>query len=159
MARKPKPTALKELAGNPGKRRLPNEPTYDNRKPTCPTHLSDEGKAEWKRIVNTLHESGVLKWTDRATLAAYCEAYGRWVQAERLVRKSGLLIKTSNDNVIQNPAVGVANKAMADMVRYASEFGMTPASRATLGKDAVKPEDRITLADQLFAIVTSEKDK
>jgi P27 family predicted phage terminase small subunit len=149
-----KPTALKKLAGNPGGRPLPQDPEFDDRKPTCPVHLSAEAKAEWKRIVNTLHETGVLKWTDRSALAAYCEAYGRWVQAENLVRKSGLLIKTSNDNVIQNPAVGVANKAMADMVAYAKEFGMTPSSRAKLAMDMPKQEKEPTLADVLFEAMT-----
>jgi hypothetical protein len=41
----------------------------------------------------------------------------------------GLMIKTSNGNAIQNPLVGTANKAAADMVRYAAEFGMTPSAR------------------------------
>ena len=33
-------------------------------------------------------------------------------------------------HMIQNPLVGVANKAMNDMVRFAAEFGMTPAARS-----------------------------
>jgi P27 family predicted phage terminase small subunit len=151
-----KPTALKKLAGNPGKRPLPVEPEFDNRKPTCPSHLSKEAKSEWKRVVDTLHNTGVMKSTDRAALAAYCEAYGRWVQAETLVRKSGLLIKTSNDNVIQNPAVGVANKAMTDMVRYAGLFGMTPVDRAKLSMDINANQKEATLAEQLFAMVDGD---
>lgn len=41
----------------------------------------------------------------------------------------GLIIKTKSGNLIQNPLVGAANKAMADTVRYAAEFGMTPSAR------------------------------
>ena len=41
----------------------------------------------------------------------------------------GLILRTKSGNVIQNPLVGAANKAMADMVRYAAEFGLTPSSR------------------------------
>jgi len=40
------------------------------------------------------------------------------------------MTKTSNGNAIQNPLVGIANKAMADMVHFAIEFGMTPAARS-----------------------------
>ncbi len=41
----------------------------------------------------------------------------------------GLIVMTKSGNLIQNPLVGTANKAMADMVRYAAEFGMTPSAR------------------------------
>jgi len=57
--------------------------------------------------------------------------------AERDRLTGGLMIKTSNGNAIQNPLVGIANKAMADMVRYAAEFGMTPSARSRIrGEEA-----------------------
>jgi phage terminase small subunit len=31
--------------------------------------------------------------------------------------------------LVQHGLIGIANKAMADMVRYAAEFGMTPSAR------------------------------
>jgi len=81
---------------------------------------------------------GVLTALDRAAFAAYCQAYGRWRQAEEALAlfaekdtaTKGITIKTTNGNVIQNPLVGVASKAMADMVRYGNELGLTPSSRA-----------------------------
>ena len=51
---------------------------------------------------------------------------------ERDPNAAGLLVKTTGDNIIQNPLVGIANKAMSDMVRYAAEFGMTPSARVRL---------------------------
>ena len=71
-------------------------------------------------------------------LAAYCQSYGRWAQAERALARmaekdplnSALMVKTTNGNAVQNPLVGTANKAQADMVRYALEFGMSPSSRS-----------------------------
>ena len=46
--RKPKPTSLKVLEGNPGKRQLnPNEPKPDASVPKCPAWLSKEAKREW----------------------------------------------------------------------------------------------------------------
>ena len=75
---------------------------------------------------------------DRAPFAAYCQAYGRWAQAEKsLIRMAAkddinhaLLTNTRNGMAIQNPMVGLANKAKADMMRHATEFGMTPSSRS-----------------------------
>ncbi|MFA7218771.1 MAG: P27 family phage terminase small subunit, partial [Dehalococcoidales bacterium] len=42
-------------------------------------------------------------------------------------------------NYIQQPLIGIANTAARDMVKYASEFGLTPAARASLG---IKNEPR-----------------
>jgi P27 family predicted phage terminase small subunit len=86
---------------------------------------------------------------DRAPLAAYCQAYGRWVAAEaalaRMAEKDavteGLIIRTKAGNVIHNPLVGAANKAMADMVRYAAEFGFTPSSRSQVSAVDAPDED------------------
>ncbi|PIP18788.1 MAG: hypothetical protein COX41_06375 [Candidatus Omnitrophica bacterium CG23_combo_of_CG06-09_8_20_14_all_41_10] len=45
-------------------------------------------------------------------------------------------------NWIQQPLIGIANKAAADMMRYASEFGMTPVARAKLGITPSKEDDK-----------------
>lgn len=48
---KPKPTAIKELEGNLGKRKLnKKEPKPDKGMPVCPDWLLPEVKAEWKRL-------------------------------------------------------------------------------------------------------------
>lgn len=152
---KAKPTALKKLQGNPGKRPLNKyEPKPDNTKPRCPSHLNASAKAEWKRMATKLHDIGLLTYIDKAALAAYCQAYGRWVEAEKVVKKTGILYTTEKGNIIQHPSVGVANTAMRDMMKYASEFGMTPSARSKIKVDApVKDED---LASQLFGIVNGK---
>lgn len=52
----------------------------------------------------------------------------------------GLMIKTTGGNAIRNPLVGTANKAAADMVRYAAEFGMTPSARTRIQAEPPQPE-------------------
>ena len=102
--RKPKPTALKLIDGNPGKRPInANEPKTTGGKPTCPSHLSPTAKSEWKRISGTLHEMGILTAVDRAALAAYCQAYARWVDAEKKLAATPPLIKTPSGYVQQSP--------------------------------------------------------
>ena len=138
--RKPKPNALKLLEGNPGHQKLSKPvPSFDSAKPSPPPFLSDDAKLEWHRLIDILFETGVMTETDRAAFAAYCQSYGRWVQAERQIAKlqgknelNGLLVKTKDGNIIQRPLVGIANKAKADMVRFAAEFGMTPSSRTRI---------------------------
>jgi len=65
-----------------------------------------------------------------ASLAAYCQSYGRWAQAETDLKDQGLTITTTNGNIIQNPLVGIANQAMEHMRKHLANFGMSPADRA-----------------------------
>ena len=88
-------------------------------------------------MAGELYDLGVLSAVDRAALAAYCQAYGRWVAAERELRREdgsmNLISVTSNGNVIQNPLVGIANKSLELMHKYLTEFGMSPSSRTRVG--------------------------
>lgn len=57
--RKPKPTALKVLEGNPGHRPLnKREPMPKGRLPRCPDWLEEDAKKEWKRLGKILAEMG-----------------------------------------------------------------------------------------------------
>ena len=60
--RKPKPTALKKLEGNPGKRKLnTKEPVPGKGMPDCPKWLLPEAKKEWKRLLDNQHrETGTM---------------------------------------------------------------------------------------------------
>ncbi|MEI3478404.1 MAG: phage terminase small subunit P27 family [Bilophila sp.] len=132
------PTQVKLLRGTAQRCRMnPDEPAPDPSLPDAPTHLSPEAREEWDRVAGELYDLGVLSAVDRAALAAYCQAYGRWVAAERELRREdgsmNLISVTSNGNVIQNPLVGIANKSLELMHKYLTEFGMSPSSRTRVG--------------------------
>lgn len=130
QGRKPVPTALKLIRGKPGHRPLPkDEPKPEIKIPPCPRHLSAEARKEWKRVSKVLARLGMLSTIDRAALAAYCQAWGRWVDAERHVKERGEVVKTAAGNIIQNPYLCIANKSMEQMYKFLTEFGMTPVSR------------------------------
>lgn len=145
-----KPTILKIIAGNPGKRPLNgDEPKPKLRIPTPPKWLSAEARAEWEYVATQLYEVGCLSGIDRGMLAAYCQAYGRWEQAERALAQAaendpatyGLVIETSNGNKMQNPLVGAANVAMAAVIKCAVEFGMSPSARSRIHAQAPEEAD------------------
>ena len=142
--RKPKPTHLKLIGGNPGKRPIRTGPERPvTAIPEPPGHLNEDARTEWHRAAHGLYALRLLKTVDRAAPAACRTAYARWVQAERAIAEmgkrdlltGGMMIKTSNGNAIQNPLAGTANKAASGMVRYAAEFGMTPSARVRLAAD------------------------
>lgn len=140
----PKPTALNELAGNPGKRKAragEPKPRSKNTTPPVPSHLSDDAKKEWRRVAKELHGLGLLTSIDRTALSAYCETYVTWVDALAKCREMGLIVKTSNGNPIQNPYLSVASQAEKRMRGWLSEFGMTPSSRTRISVDAAPEED------------------
>ena len=140
--RKPKPTALKELQGNPGKRPLNKREPKPTGTPTCPSHLDDNAKKEWRRISKELTAIGLLTSVDRAALAAYCCAYSRWAAAEENIQKFGTVIKSPKSGYpVQNPYVSVANTALDLMRKFATEFGLTPASRSRLQVEQAQVED------------------
>ena len=73
--RKPTPTALKVLEGNPGKRKLnDNEPRPEKKAPSCPKWLEPEAKKEWRRLAKKMEQMGVLTEVDMAAFAGYCQA-------------------------------------------------------------------------------------
>jgi P27 family predicted phage terminase small subunit len=140
--RKPLPSNVVRLRGNPGKRRLNHaEPRPAPRVPMCPACLGDEARKEWKRLTRELAGLGLLTGLDRGLLAAYCQAHALWVEAVSSIERYGTMIKSPNGFPMQSPYVAVANKQVEIMVRIASELGMTPSSRTRIRVGESTPAD------------------
>lgn len=137
--RRPKPTALSLIDGNPGKRPLPkNEPRPAAAKPNAPAHLSAEAKKHWRTIIKQLHAAKIMTRLDADALAIYCEAYTRWIDANEKVRTDGMVITSPNGVPVLNPHLSICNKAFDQMRSMLIEFGMTPAARTKV--QAIKEE-------------------
>ena len=129
----PKPTAWRRQEGNRGKRAWNHdEPIPPEGVPDCPPHLNEAGREEWFRLVDALVEMRVVTMVDRAVLAAYCQAYGRWVEAEEKLKETPVLIRTPSGYVQQSPWLTISNRQMELMGRYMAELGLTPASRSRI---------------------------
>ena len=127
------PTRLKVLTGNPGKRRLnAAEPQLEPAVLECPFELGALAKQEWDRLVGERAALRLLSNLDRAALAAYCHAYALWAEAVEGIQKHGAMVKSPNGYPIQSPYIAIANRQAEIMMRIASEFGFTPASRSRI---------------------------
>jgi P27 family predicted phage terminase small subunit len=146
--RKPKPTLLKVLDGNPGKRPLNDrEPQPPQGVPDRPVWLDAEAQAEWDRVTGELEMMGLLSLADRAALAAYCTAWSRWVEAEAMVKKFGTIVKSPEKGFpMKSPYLTIADQALETMRKLMVEFGLTPSSRSRIrvppGGDEVDELDR-----------------
>jgi P27 family predicted phage terminase small subunit len=143
MPRPRLPTNLKILKGTARKHRLnPDEPKLDIEVPDPPSHLSKYALREWHRMGAILYNMGVITQADRAIFAAYCQAYGRWKAAEEDLEKTNTnIIKTQSGNVIQNPLLGIVNKAWDKVVIASRELGLTPSARSKVIAGA-KPSEK-----------------
>jgi P27 family predicted phage terminase small subunit len=83
---------------------------------------------------------------DRAVLAAYCGSYALWAEATEAIQKYGSMIKSPSGYPVQSPYLAIANRQAEIMMRIASEFGFTPASRSRI---ATPSQTEPTLFDVL----------
>lgn len=159
---KKKPSKIIKLRGsNRAYRRPENEPEPMAKIPEPPKWLKGEALVEWERVTGRLRALGILSELDRAALVAYCQTWADYCNVLPYCRgkpietksgekiATGILMKTANGNVIQNPAIGVRNRTLALLLRAAAEFGMTPAGRSNV--NAEKPSKREDAAEQFLS--------
>lgn len=146
--RKPKPTALKLLDGNPGKRAInQSEPQPTLGAASCPSWLPRAAKAEWRRVVPELERMGLLAKVDRAALTAFCQAVALAEDAQRDIDQNGLVVFGAQGGRVKNPAATVVKDAAATIRAFASEFGLTPSARSRL----VVPRGDVDEAERLLS--------
>ena len=129
---KPKSTGLKDINSSQPQLLPETKETKPVRMLECPPELGPMARQEWDRIVGELTSKGVLSSFDRGPLAVYCNAYAQYFEAMEEVQKYGAMIKSPNGYPVQSPYLAVANRHADTMIRIASEFGFTPASRSRI---------------------------
>lgn len=155
--RRPKPTHLKVLAGNPGKRSLTPTPpegavgaVLTPGTPVMPEHLTSEAAAAWRRLAPELAGRGVLTRADGFALELLCEAYAEYRAARVALALHGTTYTTegiSGPMVRARPEVAIAADAFRRFARMLAEFGLTPAARGRA--HGVKAEEHDPMDDLL----------
>ena len=142
---RPKPTALKIISGNPGKRPLPeNEPKPKLLKSLrAPGSLSPQARKYWRVVVKQLSAAKIITELDVPALILYCEAYAQWAHAVHMLDIEGPIIKNADGIPIRSPYLTIADAQLKQVHKMLTEFGMTPSSRTK-----VKTTDSDTPKDQ-----------
>jgi P27 family predicted phage terminase small subunit len=143
-----KPTALKILNGNAGKRKLnAEEPKPEVEIPECPDFLHPIAKEEWARITPALFRLGLISGLDVAALAAYCQLYARWRQAEEFIADEGSVFSVECVSekggvyYMTRPEVAISHRYYQLMAKYLGQFGLSPASRSSIVVTAKQDDD------------------
>ncbi|MFT4171768.1 MAG: phage terminase small subunit P27 family [Rhodocyclaceae bacterium] len=134
--RKPLPANVHVLQGNASKRSaasLTDTLRPPTATPAAPAHLSDDARAEWDRVTPLLAAMGLIAEMYMTPLAVYCQAWGRYVAAERKLAElgeRGLVENTPSGYKQMGVWLQISNRAAEQMKTFASEFGMTPSAIA-----------------------------
>src|SRR4051812_11571658 len=88
--RRPTPSHLHLVRGNPGHRPLNSkEPKPDRGAPVAPGHMSDKASQTWAIVSPILDRMGVLTEADGLALEVLCEAYADFLSARATLDEFG----------------------------------------------------------------------
>ena len=154
--RPPKPTRLRILEGNPGKRPLNKAEPQPSLGLTvqCPAWMSVEAKRIWRKLRPILERMGVFTEADAWALAMLCETLAEFRAAREVVRAEGattLVVTQSGVSDQERPEVKIAQNAFVRARQMMQEDGLTPSSRSRLSVAEVAKTDPFESYDQKMA--------
>lgn len=102
-----------------------------------PSWVKGAAKAEWDRLAPKLERMGVLASIDANAFGAYCCAVADYVEAREDVEKRGQLVVGQRGEMVRNPSLMVAAKALEQLKTMGARFYLSPADRAeSIGRGA-----------------------
>ncbi|GEM_PF-1212803 len=151
MGRPPTAPAVKELRGNPGKRKKKAAvaPTPAPLVPDPPDWMTGEvALAAWRKNYADLARMGSVATLDTDALARYCQAYSLWVEAQVEIRTRGMIIEVVSKHgsrLAQNPALRIADLQHRALKDLGDRLGLTSMSRAKLAGAMANVGQQLTL--------------
>lgn len=139
--RRPKPTVIKEAAGNPGRRQLNElEPVVPPGVPAPPEWLSADARKHWFSLAPMLISMRVLTLADAIPFARYCEVLTRYIELKEFIMGKGPTgttypIRDGNGKIRcvgELPQAAEFRRLHELLMRLEREFGMTPAARSVI---------------------------
>jgi P27 family predicted phage terminase small subunit len=132
--RKPKPSHLKLIDGNPGHRPINQdepEPDADLLPADCPEWLCARAQYHFRRALDNA-PAGMIKRLDEGMLIDWANARATIETADRKIREAGEVIKMPGPSgaFMQNPFVSIRNQAQQTAQRLGTELGFSPSSRS-----------------------------
>lgn len=149
MPIKAKPTHLKLLQGNPGRRPLnKHEPLPKkriSRKP--PKHLTALEREVWEDTMAEVPR-GMVRKLDMNTFETFVTSYAEFREACEAMHGEELVIVTPGGLAKPNPLLTVKREAAKMMLRAAAELGFTPSSRSKISVDPNAKDDEDEEGDE-----------
>lgn len=135
--RPPKPTALKLVTGNPGKRainRQEPDPDYlDDLE--APAHLPERAKKFWNVLAPKLRKARLLTELDVSALEKLCVAEMNYWEVTDRIGMDFVISGEKSDYT--NPLLNQQSMYLKQIMMLYREFGKTPAARVRI---AINPQ-------------------
>lgn len=126
MSRRPKPTKLKLLEGNPGKRKInKSEPEPAPGMPTMPEWIKTFPVAvtEWERESTILFHMGIMSDAEAALLATRCYIASQIQEMAEQIEKEGRVVYVSKMDSLGNEVMEAkANPKAIQMTNLIKEY-------------------------------------
>lgn len=99
--------------------------------PRMPSDMSAEAKAVWRSVVREMGPSRAITGADAFVLRCFCEAMVSYVDAQKLIASTGLLVKRDG-NLVKTPLHQIRRDERDAVRLFGRELGLSPAARAGL---------------------------
>jgi len=113
--------------------------------------LTPYAREAFLAVVDELYAAGIVTTVDTMALCAYAETCSTFRQATEMLAElssggagAGLVARMPSGAVVVHPVLAIKNRAQRDLLRAASEIGLSPAGR--VGLQGVEPLDETDLA-------------
>ena len=129
---KPTPTAILEKQGSRETRGRKAEPRPPSSLPEKPSWLGEKASVFWDDLGPAMVSWRIMTELDGLAFGMLCESLERWLKYRDLATERGPITEGGNHIDIQDPAVGMENKAWDRLLKACREFGLSPSSRSAL---------------------------
>lgn len=135
----PKPTRLKILQGNLGKRPLNDrepKPAPLTELPEPPAYLDAIAKEEWTKILTVLLRMRILTDADLDLVALYCDCFSKWREANDFLNKRGAYFPVLDESgkriraLQEFPHTHIAKGYATLMMQIGDRLGLNPSARS-----------------------------
>lgn len=108
-----------------------------------PSHFGQSAGDKWAELIATHNADPAapkLLLSDREVCAAYCDLWGDYTSARRMITEVTLALRNDGGQIEPNPYLAIAHRAQQQLRLLAVELGLTPASRPRVHRgDADEP--------------------
>ena len=135
-----KPTEVKRLLGNPGKRKMPTAlaivPPANLLPESAPEHFGPAGLRMWShcRVI----AGAWIADSDLEAVRLLCEGMDRRADLIARLANDGYVLFTDKGYAYQHPASGALATLEAQITKWLSQLGLNPSDRGRLGVAEVK---------------------
>ena len=117
------------------------------------TELCPEAKKYLVDLRKVLKDSEVLTSLDDNALEMIGSSYHNYIEATKILREEGLIVRSKNGDVKAHPCVKIQLDASIQLTKLFESFGLTPKSR----KELAKPKEKEGKLSAIDVFLTRKK--